>query len=258
MSSSSLRALIHREFVRVLRQPTRIVATLGTAGIFWLLAASGFADALRLPEGTDAAYSAYLLPGIAMIVVMFGTIFGAITLIQDRHSGFLQSVLVSPVPLWVVATSKLLPAAILATVQGLIVLAGVFVLDGPAPSLGGFLLAACALFASAIAVLAIGLALAWRIDSIAGFHGVMNLVLLPGWLLSGALFPQESAAPWLGTIMLANPLLWVNRAIGGALGTMPPAGAFAWFITALFPVLAVLMLLASVRRSGGLRGSGEG
>jgi ABC-2 type transport system permease protein len=107
-------------------------------------------------------------------------------------------------------------------------------------------------------VLAVGLALAWRIDSIAGFHGVMNLVLLPGWLLSGALFPQESAAPWLGTIMLANPLLWANRAIGSALGTMPPAGGVAWMVTLLFPVLATLFLLATVRRSGGLRGSGEG
>jgi len=258
MISGSLRALIGREFVRVLRQPTRIAATLGTAALFWLLAASGFADALRLPEGTDASYSAYILPGIALIVVLFGTIFGAITLIQDRHSGFLQSVLVSPVPLWVVAASKLLPAAILATMQGVVVLAGVFVLGGPVPSLGGFLLATCALLACAIGVLAVGLALAWRIDSIAGFHGVMNLVLLPGWLLSGALFPQESAAPWLGTIMLANPLLWANRAIGSALGTMPPAGGVAWMVTLLFPVLATLFLLATVRRSGGLRGSGEG
>lgn len=256
MIAASLRALIGREFVRVLRQPTRIVATLGTAALFWLLAASGFGDSLQLPDGASGSYAAYLLPGIALIVVLFGTIFGAITLIQDRHSGFLQSVLVSPVPLWVVAVSKLLPAAILATLQGLIVLSGIFVLDS-APSLGGFILSCLALFAGAIGVLAVGLALAWRIDSIAGFHGVMNLVLLPGWLLSGALFPQESAATWLGTLMLANPLLWINRSIGGALGTVPPGGALPWIITLLFPLLATLALLATVRRSGGLRGSGD-
>lgn len=256
MIAASLKALIRREFVRVLRQPTRIVATLGTAALFWLLAASGFGNSLQLPEGASGSYAAYLLPGVALIVVLFGTIFGAITLIQDRHSGFLQSVLVSPVPLWVVATSKLLPAAILATLQGLIVLSGVFLLAG-SPSVVGFVLSCLALFAGAIGILAVGLALAWRIDSIAGFHGVMNLVLLPGWLLSGAIFPQESAAPWLGTIMLANPLLWINRSMGSALGTMPPAGASAWIITTLFPLLATLALLATVRRSGGLRGAGD-
>ncbi len=257
MTHSALRSLVHREFVRVLRQPTRIVATLGTAMLFWVLAASGFGGAFRLPDGAGGSYSAYLLPGVALIVVMFGTIFGAITLIQDRHSGFLQSVLVSPVPLWMVAASKLFPAAVLATVQGAVVLSGAFLINS-VPTFGGFVLAVFALFAGAVGVLAIGLALAWRIDSIAGFHGVMNLVLLPGWLLSGAIFPQETAANWLGTLMLFNPLYWINLSMGNALGTVPATSPLPWLITTMFPVAACILLLSTVRRSAGVRGSGEG
>jgi len=258
VNHSATRSLIHREFVRMLRQPTRLVATLGTAALFWLLAASGFGAALQLPDSTAATYGGYLLSGVALIVVLFGTIFGAITLIQDRHTGFLQSVLVSPVPLWSVAISKLLPGAVVATIQGAIVLAGVFVLEGESASLAGFVLAVIALFWGAVGVLAVGLALAWRIDSIAGFHGVMNLVLLPGWLLSGAIFPQESAASWLGTIMLANPLYWVNRCVSGSIGTGASVGLGAWAMTVLFGLVALAVLLGSVRRSGGLRGTGEG
>lgn len=258
MTAAALPALMRREFVRVARQPTRIVATLGTAALFWLLAASGFGDSMRLPGSDPASYSAYLLPGIALIVVMFGTIFGAISLIQDRHSGFLQSVLVSPVPLWTVALSKLIPAALLAAVQGALVLSAVLVLDAGSAGPVGIALGTIALFASALGVLGVGLALAWRIDSIAGFHGVMNLVLLPAWVLSGALFPHDGAAPWLGTLMLLNPLYWANLCIGGSLGTMPQPSALAWAITALFPLLTTLALLATIRRSGAVRGHGEG
>lgn len=261
MSGGALKVLITRELLRILRQPTRIVATLGTAAIFWLLVASGFARSIQVSEagGGDAvSYSAYLLPGIALMVVMFGTVFGAISLIQDRHAGFLQSVLVGPTPLWVVALSKLLPAAVLSTVQGVVVLGAVLFLDGGESGVFGFLLSTLALLATAVGVLGIGLALAWRIDSVAGFHGVMNLVLLPGWVLSGALFPIAGAMVWLAWVMRINPLYWANLCIGEGIGTRAEAGALAWVITLGFPVVSVAILLASVNRAGGVRGPGEG
>lgn len=258
MSSRTIGVLVRREFVRILRQPTRIVATLGTAAVFWLLAASGFSGMVEPGGEAGAPYSAYLLPGIALMVVMFGTIFGAIGLIQDRHSGFLQAVLVSPAPLWAIAVSKLVPAAALATLQGLVVLAAVFVLDGGGVGAAGFALACVALLCGAVGVLAVGLALAWRIDSVAGFHGVMNVVLLPGWVLSGALFPADGASGWLAGVMRFNPLYWVHRCTGSALGTIDDAGVVAWVICALFPLAATVLLLATIRRSGGRRGTGEG
>ncbi len=50
------------------------------------------------------------------------------------------------------------------------------------------------------------LAFAWRMDSTQGFHAIMNMVLLPLWLLSGAVFPAGGAHSWLGWIMAINPL----------------------------------------------------
>lgn len=259
MRLSAWRALVAREWLRMLRQPTRIVATLGTAALFWVLAASGFGGSMRLPSDSHAAdsYAAYLLPGMALMIVMFGTVFGAITLIQDRHAGFLQSVLVSPVSLRTVALAKLLPTALLATVQGGVVLAASLVVGESIPSMAGFVLSLVALFLTAVGVLGIGLALAWRVDSIAGFHGVMNLVLLPGWVLSGALFPVEGASVWLGWLMRMNPLYWANVCVGEGLGTVGDAGVLAWCITVGFPIAAVLALLLSMNRRAGLRGSGD-
>ncbi|MFG0293388.1 MAG: ABC transporter permease [Phycisphaerales bacterium JB050] len=258
MSIGALRVLIVREFVRMLRQPTRIVATLGTAALFWLLAASGFSGSVDLPGAENGSYSAYLLPGIALMVVMFGTIFGAIGLIQDRHSGFLQSVLVSPVSLWVVAVSKLAPAAALATVQGIAVLAGVFMIGGVETGFLDFVLASFALLCGAVGVLSVGLALAWRIDSVTGFHGVMNILLLPAWVLSGAMFPVDGASSWLSGFMQVNPLHWIHRCTSDGLGIAGSAGLLAWVITIAFPLVTTGLLLATIRRSGGRRGAGEG
>jgi len=256
--SSALGELISREFVRIRRQPTRIVATLGTAAVFWLLAASGFAGSMTLPGEDTSSYSVYLLPGIALMVVLFGTIFGAIGLIQDRHSGFLQAVLVSPVSLWTVAMSKLLPACLLATLQGLAVLASVFLIDGTGAGAAGLITSTIALFCGAIGVLSIGLALAWRIDSVAGFHGVMNILLLPAWVLSGAMFPVAGASGWLSIVMKANPLHWVHGCVGSGIGATGDAGAIAWSVTVLFPFASIGLLLLTIRRSHGRRGAGDG
>ena len=37
----------------------------------------------------------------------------------------------------------------------------------------------------------LGFILAWRLDSTQGFHAIMNLLLVPMWMLSGALFPAS-------------------------------------------------------------------
>jgi ABC-2 type transport system permease protein len=154
--------------------------------------------------------------------------------------------------------SKLAPASALATAQGMAVLAGVFVMGDVATTVLGFVLASAALLCGSVGVLSVGLALAWRIDSVSGFHGVMNILLLPAWVLSGAMFPVDGASSWLSTVMMANPLHWVHRCVSDGLGTGTPAGSVAWMITVAFPLVTTALLLATIRRSGGRRGAGEG
>ena len=49
----------------------------------------------------------------------------------------------------------------------------------------------------AFALTSIGLLIAWRIESTQGFHAIMNLILIPIWLLSGAFFPSTGVPGWL-------------------------------------------------------------
>jgi ABC-2 type transport system permease protein len=231
-------ALLARELVRAWRQPTRAIGMIGTALLIWALLGSGFASSFRMPGLGDGAadgvsYARYVFPGMVFIVVVFGTVFTAISLIQDRQEGFLQSVLVSPAPRWSIVASKVGAGVITALVEGGLLLA-VGMLSGvvqtsPLGAIGAMVVIALA----AAGVTSMGLALAWWVNSVAGFHGLMNLVLLPMWLLSGALFPVEGAHGWLGLIMRLNPMEWATRAMGGALGVMD-AGVMEWVGTLAF------------------------
>src|SRR5207247_9538056 len=55
---------------------------------------------------------------------------------------------------------------------------------------------------------ALGFLIAWKFDSTQGYHAVMNLLLLPMWLLSGAVFPVAGASAAIRAVMLVNPLTY--------------------------------------------------
>jgi len=243
-------ALTGRELTRVLRQPSRIVATIATPVLLWVLLASGFSRSFQSPSegaaGTAAGYGGYLLPGMLTMTVLFTSIFGAISMIEDRREGFLQSVLVSPAPRWAIAASKLLGSSIVATLQASVLLPAAFAVgQGFGPM--GLLLCAAALMCTALGITGIGLAAAWWIDSVQGFHGVMNLVLMPMWLLSGSLFPLEGASGWLRALMMANPVTWCTRAMHAALGAGDHQ-AGAWLATGAFGALGVALGWATLGR----------
>jgi ABC-2 type transport system permease protein len=88
-------------------------------------------------------------------------------------------------------------------------------------------------------------------ESIQGFHGIVNLVLMPMWFLSGALFPVEGAARGLAVLMRANPVTYGLAAFRGALysgsASGPPAGAGAWIVTAGFAAFAFGLAVHAAR-----------
>lgn len=234
--------LTRRELVRIVRQPSRLTASIATPLLVWVLLGSGFAESFRSPVADAPAeaadYGSYLLPGMLTMTVLFSSIFGAMSLIEDRHEGFLQSVLVSPAPRWAIAASKLFGSALIATAQATVLLPAAFIL-GHGIGLPGFGLAVAGLLCTAIGIAGIGLAAAWWVDSSQGFHGVMNLVLLPMWLLSGSVFPLEGASGWMKILMMANPVTWCTKALHASLGQGTGDPSVAWAVTILFACFGV-------------------
>jgi len=201
-------SLWQREVVRFVRQRSRVVGALGTPVVFWLLIGSGLRHALRLPGAENGGdYLQYAFPGTVVLIVLFTAVFSMISIVEDRHEGFLQGVLVAPIGRSAIVLGKLLGGTTLALVQ-----AGLFLLLAP---LIGVKLTFGVVFAAlgvltliSLGLCALGFLLAWSLDSTQGFHAIINLALMPMWLLSGAFFPASGAAGWMAWLMNLNPLTY--------------------------------------------------
>lgn len=241
-----------RECVRFYRDRTRAIASLATGVLFWLLFGFGLAGSFApagMPAGIDAVE--YLFPGIVVFVVLLTAIVGTFSLIEDRRQGFLQGVLVAPVPRSAIVLGKVLGGTTMAVFQGVILLP-LAPLVGIETTVGDALLAALALFVVAFGLTSLGFLLAWRMESIAGFHGIVNLLLMPLGILSGAFFPIEGAAGVLETVMRLDPVAYGLAAFRGALYAPPdvePIGAaLAWTVSIAFAAAMFAAAVALARR----------
>lgn len=201
-------ALCRRELVRFLRQRHRIIGAFATPIVFWLLIGGGMAHSFHSAGETNSGgYMEYFFPGTVLMILLFTAIFSTISIIEDRREGFLQSVLVAPVPRLAVVLGKVLGGSILAFGQAFI-----FLLLAPTvgihPTVLGFLAALLMLAILSFGLTALGFCIAWRMSSTQGFHAIMNLFLMPMWFLSGALFPPSGAAGVVRAVMEINPLTY--------------------------------------------------
>jgi ABC-2 type transport system permease protein len=196
-----------REIVRFYRERSRVIGSLAPPILFWVLIGFGLSGSFQSPGGDKVAYLEYLFGGVAVLIVLFTAIFSTISIIEDRREGFMQSVLVAPVSRGAIVMGKILGGSSVALLQGLL-----FVLLAPLAGIPlGFEQSLClimVLFGIAFALTGLGFLIAWNMRSTQGFHGIMNLFLMPMWLLSGSLFPVAGAAGWMKKVMLLNPLTY--------------------------------------------------
>jgi ABC-2 type transport system permease protein len=251
-------SLLEREVLRFVRQRSRLISSALQPVLFWVLLGAGFGASFKAPTATgNVSYLAWSFPGILVLVLLFTAVFSTISIIEDRQTGFLQAVLASPVPRLAIVLGKVFGSATLAVGEaGLVLLAAP--LAGLPLTLSGALLALLALTGIALSLTGMGFCIAWRMDSTQGFHMVMNMFLLPMWLLSGAFFPLEGAAPWLRLVMEINPLTYgvtaVRLALAAPADADPQRLALSLGVTAFFAVATLLTAVLLVRARAGTSG----
>jgi len=205
----TISALCGREIIKFVRDRSRVAGALVQPLGFWLLLGLGFQGTFRMPM--DAAgglgYIEFLYPGIIALMILFTAIFSTISIVEERQSGFLQAALAAPTPRTALVVGNALGGTLLSTAQAVL-----FLLAIPAVGLAlhaaglGFVVLIS--FLTGLAFTALGFTIAWRMSTTRGFHAIMNLVLLPLWFLSGAMFPVEGASPVLRWLMVANPVTY--------------------------------------------------
>ena len=160
-------------------------------------------DHLDLSKAAEAT----LNPGILCISVMFTAMFSAASIVWDREFGFLREMMVAPIRRGAIVVGKVLGGTTVAGVQGLIVVAlagAVHVPYDPVLIIGIILLQLLLAFT----VTAFGVMVAARIKQMQSFMGVMQMIVMPMFFISGALFLVQNLPGWLTVLNRLDPLTY--------------------------------------------------
>lgn len=212
-----------RELLRMTKEPSRLLGVVVQPLIFWIVIGSGFVPSFRVAENSNLNYQDFFFVGVIAMVVLFAAIFSTITLIDDRNSGFMQAVLVAPGSRFALVLGKTLGVTNIALLQ-----AGLFILIGPWV---GFSMAEANWFwvviflvLGGISLSGLGFVFAWASSSSAAYHALMSVILIPMWILSGAMFPPST--PWMEVLVLCNPIAWLVGGLRAAFaGGVAPMGS---------------------------------
>ena len=185
--------------------------------------------------------------------VVFAAMFSAMSLVMDREFGFLREMMVAPVRRSSIVIGKCLGGATTSALQGVLVLALAGFVDvpyDPVLILGVFGL----LLLLAFTMTAFGVLVAVRVKQIQTFSTVMQMLVLPLFFLSGALFPVSGLPTWLELLNRINPLTYavdpMRRLVFNHLDISESARStldagvtwFGWRVPSLVEVGMVLLL----------------
>jgi ABC-2 type transport system permease protein len=195
-----------RELIRFRSDRIRIVTALVQPLLFLFVLGSGL-EQLSSASTHGVDLKTFIYPGVLCLAVMFTAMFSAASVVWDREFGFLREMMVAPVRRSAIVIGKCLGGATVASFQGviLICLAGaVDVPYEPTLILGVFGLQLLLAFS----ITAFGVMVAARIKQMQSFVGLMQMIVLPMFFLSGALFPVSNLPGWLAVLNRIDPLTY--------------------------------------------------
>ncbi len=252
----AVKVVLHREMLRFINDRTRMVSML-LQPVLWLFVMGTGLGTLVQGSIPGVDFRTFMYPGmISMTVIMTG-MFSAGSIVWDREFGFLREMLVAPVGRGAIVVGKCLGGAIVATGQGIIILAMAGLVGVPYdPVLIVTLLAE--MFLAAFAITAFGVTLAARMKNMQTFFGVMQMAIMPMLFLSGAMFPLSNLPSWLHVLTTVNPLTYavdpMRQAVFGHLDVAPQVDAmlnpgvnwFGWQLPVAFELGLVTAMGAAL------------
>jgi ABC-2 type transport system permease protein len=202
----AVRIVWRRDCIRFVNDPLRIATWLIQPLLYLFVLGSGL-QTLSAASTGGVDLKTFMFPGILCLGLMFSAMFSAASMVMDREFGFLREMMVAPVSRTSIVVGKCLGSATVAATQGVIVLvlAGlVHVPYDPVLLLEIFGLQ----LLTAFTISAFGLMVAVGIKQIQTFTAVMQMVVMPMFFLSGALYPVSGLPTWLRVLNRVNPMTY--------------------------------------------------
>ncbi len=197
----------YRDVLRFLRDRTRIFGSFGMPLLYLFVFGNGLAPAISGLGGGQLDFKQFMYPGILAMVVLFTSVFSAVSIVWDREFGFLKEVLVAPVSRAAVALGKVAGGATVAMFQGAIILVLAPIIGIPLSAEQVVVLLALMLFL-AVTMTSLGILIAARQRSMEGFQVIMQFLIMPLFFLSGALFPLRRIPLWLAWLTKVDPVTY--------------------------------------------------
>jgi ABC-2 type transport system permease protein len=229
-----------RELKRYVRSRVQIVVSLGQPCLYLLALGFGLGPVFR--QAGHGSYLQFMAPGVVGMTVLFSSVFSGIAMLWDRQFGFLKETLVAPVSRMQIMIGRTLGGATVAVIQGTLILL-ICLIAGFRPQ-SWLTIPLALLFVVMIAIVfaALGTAIGSVIKDMQGFQLIMNFLVLPIFLLSGALFPLANLPAVMTVITRLDPLTY---GVDGLRGTLIQTWHFSLQLDLLLlAIIATLFLSA--------------
>ena len=205
------KGIVWRETLRFLHQRQRFVAALVRPLLWLFIFAAGFRQVLGVsiipPYQTYVLYEVFITPGLAGMILLFNGMQSSLSMVYDRETGTMKTLLVSPLPRWFLLVSKLCAGVAVGVVQVYVFFAIAWFWEVQ-PDWTGYLYVLPALILTGLMLGSLGMLLSSLVQQLENFAGIMNFVIFPMYFASSALYPlwrvQESS-PLLYRICQVNP-----------------------------------------------------
>jgi len=213
----------------------------------WLLVFGQAMDKMRSVQTGSLSYLDYITPGILAQSTLFISIFFGISLIWERDAGILHKILVSPVPRSLLVIGRAISAGIRAMPQVVIVyLISFFLGVNIRWELTAFIGVLSTVMIGAAIFSTFSLIIAAIVKKRERFMGVGQVLAMPLFFASNALYPIELMPRWLQIFSMINPLTYQVDALRNFMVTnqVSTVGLFLDFGIG-FSVLAILVTVAT-------------
>jgi ABC-2 type transport system permease protein len=202
---------VWREVLRFLHQRERFLSALVRPLVWLFIFAAGFRQVLGVsiipPYETYVLYEVYVTPGLVGMILLFNAMQSSLSMVYDRETGAMRTLLVSPFPRWFLLTSKLIGGVAVSLLQVYVFLLIAYFWEIE-PPLMGYLAVLPALVIAGLMLGSLALFMSSVIRQLENFAGVMNFVIFPMFFASSALYPLwriRESSPLLYEIALFNP-----------------------------------------------------
>jgi ABC-2 type transport system permease protein len=225
----TIKVVWHREVIRFVRDPPRLIAGIVQPILYLFVMGTGISA--MVPETSGVPYRVFLFPGVLCMSVLFTCFFSAGSLVWDRELGFMREMMVAPVRRSAILVGKCCGGMTAGAFQGSVMLV-IGAIGGVPFTPTAVVKIFAELLLISFAISAFGVALATRIRSIQAFMAIMQVVLLPMFFASGALYPLRGLPWWLEVLTRLDPLSYavvpLRCAILEASGRGPDAVFVTW------------------------------